>query len=472
MKNKDKKNAMKQIHFPTPSQKQLDFMMCNTRYLIYGGARGGGKSHIVRWLAILLALVFKGIKILIIRKTYSDLLMNHIRPMKQILRSGEKNNKDRIARYNGTEKTFYFPNGSTIEFQYFARDEHESNIRGGEWDVIAIDEATLLHEEWIKKIDACVRGANNFPHQLWLTANPGGPGHNYIRRLKNRQFLPEENPEDYTFIQALVTDNPALMEMDPNYIKTLEALPPKLRQAWLEGNWDIYEGQFFEEIRNDPEHYGDRRHTHVIPGFKPPHGWKIYMGYDWGYNKPFSAIWFYQDFDGVLYAALELYGCKKGEPNEGLKWTDDKQFAEIARIEREHPWLAGRKIHHIADPSIWSAAHTGLSTADVAWKYGIKFEKGNNERIAGWRQVHNRLDFDKEGFPRLYFFDNCPELLRTMLLMQYDENVPEDLATDGEDHAPDVVRYVCQSNPVKPHVELEERPPVFDPLDRKINRRN
>lgn len=459
------KKTGNKLEFPEPSAKQWAFIRCNKRYLVYGGARGGGKSHIARWYAVLLALKFAGIKILIMRKTYPELTKNHIRPLMKILRSKNPDKKQRIAEYNKTEKTFFFPNDSTIEFQFCEREDDLGKIQGGEWDVIIIDEAEHFHELWIKEIDACVRGANDFPHQLILTANPGGPGHHYLKRIKDRRFLPDEKAENYEFIQALVTDNPYLQKLDPNYIKVLDSLPGKLKEAWRYGSFDIYEGQFFDGYIDNAAGYESGINTHVIKAKQPGSGWKYYMAYDWGSYHPWAALYFAVDYDGRAYAIHEVYGMQKGEYNRGNKWIDEKQFAEIVKVEKNHPWLRGQRIRHIADPSIWKAQNTGLSTADIAAKFGIYFEKGNNDRIPGWKQVRARLQMDDDGRPMLYIFNNCEHLRRTIILMQHDKNNPEDIDTDGEDHLMDCLRYFCMANPIKPEYELEERDPMIDPLN-------
>ena len=96
-----------------------------------------------------------------------------------------------------------------------------------------------------------MRGVNSFPKRIYLTCNPGGVGHSFVKRLfVDRAYKESENGEDYAFIRSLVTDNKALMETNPEYIAQLKALPPKLRKAWLEGDWNIFDGQFFEEFRN------------------------------------------------------------------------------------------------------------------------------------------------------------------------------------------------------------------------------
>lgn len=434
---------------PTPNSKQDLAMQLAERYVAYGGARGGGKSWFVRWKAILLCLFFAGIKILITRKTYRELLNNHIAPLLLILNG--------IAVYNKSDKCFTFENGSTIWFGYCAHDKDLGQYQGAEYDVWFADEAGQFLEKWLVEIDACVRGANNFPKRTYYTLNPGGPSHGYFKRLFiERRFTEDEHPEDYAFVQALVQDNSALMELQPEYKRSLEKLPAKLRKAWLEGDWNIFEGQFFEDFIDDPQHYKDRTYTHVIEPFEIGSDWKIYRSFDWGYAKPFSCGWWAVDHDGIVYRILEFYGCN-GTPNEGMKWTPNKVFSEIQKIEREHRWLAGKKIYGVADPAIWDA-ETGESIAEVAEKYQVYFEKGDHKRIPGWMQVHYRLAFDENGRPEMYIFSNCKAFIRTMPLLQYDEHKPEDLDTDGEDHVADEVRYFLMTRPIKPK-ELKEADP-------------
>lgn len=431
------------LSMPEPNEKQALALREDHRYVAYGGARGGGKSWFVRWKAILLAFFYAGIKILITRRTYKELLNNHIAPLLGILGG--------IARYNKSDKCFTFPNGSTIWFGYCANDGDLGQYQGAEYDIWFADEAGQFQESWLTTIDACVRGVNGFPKRTYYTLNPGGPSHGYFKRLfVDRRFTEDEHPEDYAFIQALCTDNVALMESQPEYMRSLEKLPPKIRMAWLEGRWDVYEGQFFEDFFDRPEHYADRQWTHVIDPFEIPKGWTIYRSFDWGYNKPFSCGWWAVDYDGVVYRILELYGCTK-VPNEGVKWTPPQVFAEIHRIETEHRYLAGKNIIGIADPAIWDA-ETGESIADVAARHQVYFTPGDHKRIPGWMQVHYRLAFDDNGFPMMYVFSNCKAFIRTIPLLQYDEHKPEDLDTDGEDHVADEVRYFLMSRPIKPRV--------------------
>ena len=452
-----------------PNPKQKLALLETHRYVGYGGARGGGKSWFVRWNAVLLCLHYPGIKVLITRKTYKELDNNHIQPLKSLLAGA--------ARYNQSDKRFTFPNGSTINFGYCATEGDLGQYQGAEYDVWFADEAGQFLESWLVSIDACVRGVNGFPKRTYYTLNPGGPSHGYFKRLFiDRRFTEDEHPEDYVFIQALLTDNKALMQQQPDYLRALEKLPSKLREAWLYGRWDVFDGQFFEDFRIDPDldlckqaqidpdtAREQRRFVHVIPGFRPPSGWGIYRSYDFGYGKPFSCAWWAIDYDGVLYRILELYGCTQ-EPNEGVKWAPDEQFRRIAEIERTHPWLAGKRIDGVADPSIWDASR-GESVAETAAKHRIYFEPGDNQRIPGWMQVHYRLQFDDNGYPRMYIFDNCKAFIRTIPTLVYDPHKPEDLDTSMEDHVADETRYMCMARPIKPVMQKDTQKIYNDPLD-------
>lgn len=465
---------MSTIDLSQISDKQYAFLSAGKKHVGFGGARGGGKSWSVRTKAKILAASHAGIKILIVRKTFPELVNNHINFLITELHG--------IARYNKTEKVFTFANGSTIKFGYCNNDKDLEQYQGAEYDVIFLDEATQLQEMWIKKISACVRGVNAFPKRIYYTCNPGGASHGYFKRLFiDKKYEDGEDPNDYAFIQALVTDNKALMASQPDYIKQLEALPPKLREAWLYGRWDIFEGQFFEDFRATPdiqkcaeagitpdEALQQRRWTHVIEPFDlnvgACRGWNIMRSYDFGYNKPFSLGYWAVDYDGTLYRIMEMYGCTQ-TPDEGVKWSPDEQFRRIRELEDSHPWLKGRKIvDSVADPAIWDCSR-GESIAETAARYGIYFSPGDNQRIPGWMQVHYRLQFDQNGYARMYVFNNCKAFIRTMPLMMYSETKPEDLDTKLEDHCPDEVRYMCMSRPVKPIIPVERKVILSDPLD-------
>ena len=465
------------LKIDAPSVKQQQFLLANTKHIGFGGARGGGKSWAVRTKAKLLALKYAGIKILIVRRTYPELINNHIKVLRPELLG--------IATYNDKDKVLKFVNGSTINFTYCDNDKDLDRLQGQEYDVIFLDEATQLSEFQMKTIAVCCRGVNPFPKRVYYTCNPGGQGHSYIKRIFiDKKYEAGEDPNDYSFIQSLVTDNKVLMESQPDYLKQLEALPPKLRKAWLEGDWNIFEGMFFEEFRDTPDlelcykagitpedAIKQRRFTHVIAPFDIPRGWNIMRSYDFGYNKPWSLGYWAIDYDGVLYRILDVYGWN-GNPDEGNKWTPDEQFKYISELEQTHPMLKGRKIvDSVADPAIWDASR-GESIAATAMRYGIYFTPGDHKRIAGWMQFHYRLQFDENGYPRMYFFNTCETCRRVIPLMMYSETNAEDINTKLEDHCPDEIRYMCMSRPIKPIIPEEKQVIFNDPLDQFKNNKN
>ncbi|MBO5700906.1 MAG: phage terminase large subunit [Clostridia bacterium] len=448
----------KHLREDVPNAKQLEFFTADAKHIGYGGARGGGKSFAMRRKFVMLCMRYDGIKCLLLRRTMPELRNNHIIPLQQELYG--------YAYYKQDERCFIFPNGSRLQLGYCDNEGDLLQFQGNEFEVIGFEEATHFPEEWITFICTSLRTTRtDFKPRVYYTTNPGGVGHEYIKRIFiDRNFKEGENPDDYVFIQASVYDNKVLMEANPEYIDMLKALPEHKRKAHLEGCWDVYEGQVFEEFRNDSDHYEDRRYTHVIPPFTPPKEWKIWRSFDFGYSKPFSCAWWAVDYDGRIYRILELYGCVKNEPDVGVRWSPDEIFKEIARIEREHEWLKDKRINGVADPAIWDKSH-GVSIAETGEKYGVYFDKGDHKRLAGWMQVHYRMTFDENGIPMMYVFSNCKAFIRTIPLLTYDPNKPEDILTSLEDHVADECRYLCMANPMKPIKAQDRQPAVYNPLE-------
>lgn len=447
---------MPNLSLGRPNPKQALFLTDTHKYIAFGGARGGGKSWAVRVKAVLLALNYPGIKILIVRKTLVELRNNHVVPLLEASAG--------IASYCEAKKELAFRNGSLVRFGYCACQADLTQYQGSEWDVIFIDEATQLREEWFDELKVTVRGVNDFPKRVYLTCNPGGVGHSWVKRLFiDRLYKDGENPSDYSFIRSLVSDNDALLAKNPDYAKQLASLPPKLKKAWLDGDWNIFEGQFFEDFTDAPEHYSDRLFTNVIDPFEIPPDWKIFRSFDWGFAKPFDCSWWAVDFDGRAYLILQFYGST-GVPNEGLKWHARRVFSEIRRIESEHRWLKNKRISGVADPSIW-AENGGEPIIAAADANGVYFQKADNSRLAGWAQVHYRLAFDGDGKPLVYFFNTCKHALRTLPLLQFSKTDPEDLDSSQEDHFADSFRYFCMSRPLSPDKIPHVNYPNADPLN-------
>lgn len=152
------------------NEKQRLFYASRCTYTLYGGAKGGGKTHSVRIKAVGGALANPGIKILIMRRTYGELEQNHIHPILKMVPNG-------VSRYNATSHLLTFYNGSSIKFGHWSGEQSEDEYNGLEWDWIFIDEATQFTERTFNFLGGCLRGTNGIPKRMYLTANPGGVGH-------------------------------------------------------------------------------------------------------------------------------------------------------------------------------------------------------------------------------------------------------------------------------------------------------
>lgn len=461
---KDPRAALIWQHLRTekPNAKQVDFFNSHARYTMYGGARGGGKSWAARRKAVLLCITYAGLRVLLLRRTMPELRENHILPLMAEL--------DGYARYRQDDRAFVFPNGSRLKLGYCDCDGDMMQYQGNEYDAIFFEEATNLCEEWIRFISTTLRSVrtDGFRPRIYYTCNPGGVSHAYFKRLFiDRQFTEGEDPDDYLYIPATVYDNDILMARNPEYIKQLQALPEARRRAHLYGDWNVFEGAFFSELRTEAKPYSEALYTHVCEPFCVPDSWPVYRSFDWGYSKPFSCDWWAVDYDGRAYLVHQLYGCQMrgGAPlaDTGLKWTADQVFAEIHRIETEHKYLTGRRITGVADPAIW-AENGGEAIVAAADRHGVYFTKADHTRAAGWMQCRYRLAFGSDGRPMVYFFSTCRHALRTLPLLQYSDTDPEDLDTKQEDHFADSFRYFCMMAPVSPRAAAPEEYPEKDPL--------
>ena len=348
--------------------------------------------------------------------------------------------------------------------------------QGRQYAFIGFDEVThFTWEEYSYMFSRNRPKAKGLRCYVRAATNPGGVGHGWVKE----RFISNKEPEkryveiitvagkdykkDRTFIPSTVFDNHILLENDPNYVASLGMLPDAELRALLYGDWDSFQGQAFPEWKDDPNHYKDRKWTHVIEPFEIPEHFPIYRSFDFGYSRPFSCAWWAVDMQGRLYRILELYGCT-GQPNVGVKWEPTKIFKKIREIEVEHRWLKNKNIIGIADPSIWDASR-GESIADTAERYMICFEKGDNERLPGKMQLQYRLAFDESGIPILYSFNTCKAFNRTIPVLVYDETHVEDIDTDGEDHPYDDGRYLLMSQPIAPRKNTKETRILDDPLN-------
>ncbi len=430
------------IRFSPPFGPQREFLRARERFIAYGGSRGGGKSYAVRMKATLSALHYPTIRILILRRSYPELYENHIKALRALLVP--------YATYRDTDKSISFPNGSLIKFGFCDADSDAERYQGQEYDLIFMDEATHFTEYQFRCLSACLRGANSHPKRFYLTCNPGGVGHGWVKRLfLDRDFSPEERPEDFRFIRATVYDNKPLLASDPSYLDRLRALPPDMRRAWLDGDWDLHAGQFFPEFR---------RAVHVVePHPIPPHH-RIFRAFDYGLDM-LACLWFALDERGSVTVIRELY-----EPN----LIASRAAERILSLSPE-PVVAT-----YAPPDLWNRQKdTGRSMWEIFEESGLRLFRADPNRVQGWMQVKEYLALRPRGdgsdCPRLTIFSTCRNLIRTLPALQHDSRDPCDCATEPHEitHLPDALRYFLRSRASPPPPEK----PAEDEFRARILRR-
>lgn len=408
--------------------------------LLYGGAAGGGKSDWLLWHFYHLAQEFPGSRWLLMRRTFKELRRS------LIVRSWQKFDRS-LGRYYATDHEWRFHNGSVIEFGYCESDEDVYIYQSAEYAGIGWDELTQYPTEFpytylLSRIRVTVAQAamGLVPHCIAGT-NPGNVGGGWVKS----RFVDIGPPEVVHQVEIEIEgeDEPRLVQRafvpaklsDNRYIDAgqyrlaLANLPKAIRLALEDGSWDVVEGQYFTEW--------DRR-VHVIAPFDLPEFWSRARGYDFGYAKPMCCLWGAWDGDGNLYIYRELYG-------PGM--LPEEQAKRIVGMTRRKG-VREKVLYTVADPSIWARTGAGPPIADQLRDAGLPTRKANNARIDGWVRLRQYLKIDRATKrPKVFIFATCANLIRTLPMLVHDKDNPEDLDTDGEDHAADAFRYLVMSRP-------------------------
>lgn len=431
---------------------QQAFVNCPCDVIIFGGARGGGKTHgsLGEWW-IHSEDYGPAAHGLMVRKTREDLrdTISHAMEM-----------YGSAAQWKEKGGYFQMSNGAKLTCAYLESDQDAMNYQGWSLTRVYAEELTQYAAPGpIFKLMATLRSTKGVPCQFRATCNPGGPGHHWVKQwaIDLGPFnivTDEETGLSRVFIPSKLSDNPKLLENDPGYVNRLKAAgSPQLVRAWLEGDWNVIEGAFFPEFSTA---------RHVIAPFRIPDWWTHFRSADWGSAKPFSIGWWavcQDDFEhrgaviprGAIIRYREWYGNKKGLPNVGLKMPAELVAAGIVSRETEVGYRE-KIAYGVLDPAAFSVI-SGPSIGETLQRHGAIFRRADNSRttrdkkMGGWDQVRSRLTGDADGRPMLFMFETCRDLIRTLPLMQHDDHRPEDLDTDGEDHAVDETRYACLSRP-------------------------
>lgn len=466
--------------------KQVTAFLTPATELLYGGAAGGGKSHLMRAAAIIWCAEIRGLQVYLFRKTKDDLVKNHM--------EGPKGFRSMLAIWvfaglvEIVEDEIRFWNGSKIYLCHCKDDKHRFKYQGAEIHVLLIDELTHFAEVVYRYLRSRVRMVGidlpkkykgMFP-RIVCASNPGNVGHLFVKQmfidsapeLEIHETEPSEGGMKRQFIPARLEDNPSMTEDDPSYEGKLEGLgSDALVKAIRWGDWSVIEGAYFDC-------WSDKL---ILKPFTVPKHWLKFRALDWGSAKPFSVGWWAVVSEGVechdgwlppgaLVRYREWYG--KREPDVGLKLTAEAVGQGIKERTEE------KITYDVADPSIF-AEDGGPSIAERIFKAAkIAFQKADNKRVAevghmgGWDQLRDRMIGD--GRPMIYCFSTCLDSIRTIPALQHDEKRPEDLDTNMEDHAADEWRYAAMSRPwIKPKPqrkpEIITRMPTMNELHGRID---
>lgn len=425
------------IFSPNPGP-QTEFLAASEREVFYGGARGGGKSYSL--IVDPLRYCTNGNhRALILRRTMPELrdLINHSMRLYGKAYPG--------AKWREQEKEWRFPSGAIIEFGYAENRQDALRYQGRAYNWIGIDELPQFPDEWIlNDLRGSLRTTDpTLTEHIRCTGNPGNVGSAWVKDVfinpapPNTRFsvtvdTPKGKKEiTRRFIPAKLTDNPYLTQNDA-YLIMLSSLPEVQRRQWLDGDWDIWEGAAFPEFN---------RAIHVVEPFEIPRSWIKFRACDWGYSSPACVLWIAIDYDNTLFVYREMYV---------KNMTADKFAQRVRELELKENIQYG-----VIDSSLWSKrGDVGPSIIDTMAKEGIRWrpsDRSAGSRKAGKQEVHRRLSIDPiTTQPRLKIFRNCLNLIRDLPTLPLDENNPEDVDTDSNDHSYDALRYGMMTRLVGP----------------------
>ena len=429
---------------PGPQKALID---CAISEVLYGGARGGGKTDGV--------LGKYAIKAQRYGREFNAVFFRKEMPQQDDLIERAKSIYQPMgAEWGEQQKRFIFRSGGRVRFRPLENVADAEKYQGQNITDAAVEEAGNYEDSRpIDMLFGALRSVGGVPIQLILTANPGGAGHHWLRRryvepaplgMKIlRRRLRSGADHLYCYIPSRVSNNRILLSNDPTYVDRLCLVgSDALVKAWLEGDWNVIAGAYFDCFQTA---------RHVIKPFTLPKHWTRFRSFDWGSASPFSVGWWAVASEqtttaegvtlpvGCLIKYREWYG---GADNVGLKLKNPEIANGILIREDKDEGIN----YSVADPSIFKQ-DGGPSIAEDFARAHVLFRKGDNTRLAGWQQMRKRLIGDGDGHPMLVFFDTCTDSIRTLPVLQHDEVKPEDVDTDGEDHAADEGRYACMSRP-------------------------
>lgn len=427
-------------------KKQDEFHSSPAKFRLYGGSAGGGKSEAILFEAIALCNEIRGAHGLVLRRTFPELKMS------LIIRALEKLPKGMYKYSHNDHLLTWLPTGSRIQFGYCQKDEDVFRYQGAEFDFIGMDEMTQFTEFQFKYLLSRLRTSKpGVQAKFFGATNPGGVGHEFVKRLWiEHRFTNEEKLAGFTessfeFIRSSVYDNKYL---GADYVANLRSLPEAERRKLLDGDWDVYEGRFFEDFNAS---------VHVIDRFDPPDTWKRFRAIDFGRTAPFACLWLTLDQDGSVYVYREYY--EKG------KEVDDNSD-NLIKLSYEEAYS-----YTVIDSAVFAKTGFGETIGERIRRKGIDIIPAHKSRLDGWVALKQYMSFgtEKQTHPKLYIMNTCRNLIEEIKNAQYSDTDPEDLSSKCSDHALDALRYFIMTLRDKKSKEpTKDNAPMTNPKLKKI----
>lgn len=432
-----------------PGSQQL-FLQCPIYEVALEGTRGGGKTDAL--LMDFAQHVGKGYgqfwRGILFRQSYpqlADVVAKASRWFPQIYPQ---------ARFNSSSYVWTWPTGEALFLRHMARADDYWNYHGHEYPWIGWEELTnWASSECFESMFSCSRSSRpGMPRSYRSTTNPFGRGHNWVKSRYSPMgtVIREPGKPERVAIHSSLWENAYLLDADPEYVQKLAGITnPNKRKAWLEGSWDVTSGGMLDDLW--------RIDVHALDPFTIPPSWRIDRAFDWGSSAPFSVGWWAESDGtecvlangrrktfprGTLFLIAEWYGWT-GKENEGLRMLAKDVAAGIKDRERD-TGLKDRVRPGPADSSIFDTENGNSIAADMAAKavHWTEADKSSGSRKHGWERIRTLLDNAVKGEgPGLFVFKTCRQWIRTVPVLPRDEDDPDDVDTEAEDHAGDMTRY-------------------------------
>ncbi len=440
-----------------PFDRQQEFHDSLAKYRLFGGAAGPGKTKALLYEAIFQAHLHPGVDTLLLRRTFPELEASLITYFRRDVARGL------YEKYNEAKHTVTWLNGSTTRFAYCDNENDVYRYQGAEYLFIGVDELThFTLKQWqfltsrlrcrIKGSKPCMAGATN----------PGNVGHAWVKALwVDRTAAPgmdrpdQYDPGDYEFVHATIADNPHYAD-DDGYKKTLGQLPEALRRAFLDGEWDVYAGQYFDIFSR--ERHSVRAEKVQLEAWTPR-----WISIDWGFEHPSAVYWHATRADGVIVTYREFVQNHLS-PRMLAAAIAERSIDRVGRAERVRDIFLSPDAfaQRTADASIAEQLGDGLAAAGLP-----RPTPADNDRVGGWMLMYQALEAD-----HWLIADNCTRLIENLPTLTRDPaNVEDVLKCDGDDPA-DAARYGLKSalDPGRAPAEVvaAERVTAVDPTSRAI----